>query len=116
MKLTLKEQERLIIFDVAEMARRRWKRGLKLNYIEAEAIICDEILERARAGMSTLPELVSIGSQIISLEDVMEGTENLLTFIQLEVLMPDGTKLVSIHNPIRLEKKADTFKDLISMQ
>lgn len=115
MNLTLKEQERLIIFNVAEMARRRWKRGLKLNYVEADAIICDELLERARAGMNSLAELISIGSQIISLEDVMEGTENLLPFIQLEVLFPDGTKLISIHDPIRLEKKEDTRKDLISM-
>lgn len=115
MNLTLKEQERLIIFNVAEMARRRWKRGLKLNYVEADAIICDELLERARAGMNSLAELISIGSQIISLEDVMEGTEDLLPFIQLEVLFPDGTKLISIHNPIRLEKKEDTLKELISM-
>ena len=115
MNLTLKEQERLIIFNVAEMARRRWKRGLKLNYVEADAIICDELLERARAGMNSLAELISIGSQIISLEDVMEGTEDLLPFIQLEVLFPDGTKLISIHDPIRLEKKEDTRKDLISM-
>lgn len=115
MNLTLKEQERLIIFNVAEMARRRWKRGLKLNYVEADAIICDELLERARAGMNSLAELISIGSQIISLEDVMEGTEDLLPFIQLEVLFPDGTKLISIHDPIRLEKKEDTRKDLISI-
>lgn len=116
MKLTLKEQERLIVFGIAEMSRRRWKRGLKLNYIEADAIICDEILERARAGTNTLTELVSIGSQIISKEDVMEGTPELLPFIQLEVLMPDGTKLVSIHDPIRLEKREDTIKDLLTMQ
>ncbi|MCR5391106.1 MAG: urease subunit gamma [Lachnospiraceae bacterium] len=115
MKLTLKEEERLVIFEIAEMARRRWKRGLKLNYIEADAIICDELLERARAGINTLAELMSIGSSIISMEDVMEGTEQLLPFIQLEVLMPDGTKLVSIHDPIRIENKSDTFKDLISM-
>jgi urease gamma subunit len=62
MKLTLKEQERLIIFDIAEIARRRWARGLKLNYIEANAIICDEMLERARAGVNTLAELIQIGS------------------------------------------------------
>lgn len=115
MKLTLKEEERLTIFTVAEMARRRRARGLKLNYIEADAIICDELLERARAGCNTLTELISLGSQIISLEDVMEGTEALLPFIQLEVLLPDGTKLISIHNPIRLEKRKDTLQHLISM-
>lgn len=116
MKLTLKEEERLTIFTLAEMARRRRARGLKLNYIEADAIICDELLERARAGCNTLTELISLGSQIISREDVMEGTEALLPFIQLEVLLPDGTKLISIHNPIRLEKRADTLQHLISME
>lgn len=115
MKLTLKEEERLIIFNLAEISRRRWKRGLKLNYIEASAIICDELLERARANTNTLTELISIGSQIISVEDVMEGTPELLPFMQLEVLMVDGTKLISIHHPIRLERKEDTIKDLISM-
>ncbi len=116
MKLTLKEEERLIIFEIAEMSRRRWQRGVKLNYIEANAIICDEILERARAGSNSLAEVIAIGSQIISLEDVMEGTQMLLPFIQLEALFPDGTKLVSIHDPIRIEKKEDTIKDLLSMQ
>lgn len=115
MKLTLKEEERLTIFSIAEIARRRWKRGLKLNYVEASAIICDELLERARANMNTLTELISIGAQIISVEDVMEGTPELLPFLQLEVLLSDGTKLVSIHHPIRLEKSEDTIKDLISM-
>lgn len=114
MKLTPKEQERLIIFNIAEIARRRWKRGLVLNYIEANAIICDEILERAREGKKSVSELIELGSLIISEEDVMEGTAELMPEIQVEALFPDGTKLVTIHQPIRLEKKEDTVKDLIS--
>lgn len=116
MKLTLKEQERLIIFDIAEIARRRWARGVALNYVEANAIICDEMLERARAGVNTLAELIQLGSQIITEEDVMEGTAQLIPMIQLEVLLPDGNKLLTVHNPIRLQKRSEAIskKDLIS--
>ncbi|MDR0875468.1 MAG: urease subunit gamma [Clostridiales Family XIII bacterium] len=109
MKLTLKEQERLTIFGVAEIARRRWKRGVKLNYIEATAIICDELLERARSGGDSLADLISLGSKIISKEDVMEGSENLIPMIQLEVMLPDGNKLLTVHEPIRLEKQSDAI-------
>ena len=109
MKLTPKEQERLIIFNIAEIARRRYKRGLKLNYVEATAIICDEIAEQAREGKKTVAEL------ILSEEDVMEGTGALIPEIQVEALFPDGTKLVTIHEPIRLEFKKDTVKDLITL-
>lgn len=118
MKLTQKEHERLTIFNVAEIARRRWKRGLKLNYIEATAIICDEMLERARDGGWSLTELVEAGSQIITEEDVMEGTVALMPSIDLEVLFPDGNKLVSIQDPVRLEKRSEgiAFTDLLSMQ
>lgn len=116
MKLTLKEQERLIIFDIAEIARRRWARGLKLNYIEANAIICDEILERSRAGTNTLAELIQIGSQIITEEDVMEDTAELIPMIQLEAMFQDGNKLVTVHNPVRLQKKSEAInkEDLLS--
>ncbi len=116
MKLTPKEQERLIIFEVAEIARRRYMRGLKLNYIEATAIICDEILEQAREGKKRVAELIEMGSLILSEEDVMEGTAALIPELQVEALFPDGTKLVTIHQPIRLEKKEDTIKDLLSFQ
>jgi urease gamma subunit len=118
MKLTLKEQERLMIFSVAEIARRRWKRGVKLNYIEATAIICDELLERAREGKSSLADLVHLGTQIITEEDVMEGTVALLPGIQMEALFPDGNKLISIQDPIRLEKRAEgvPMDELLSMQ
>lgn len=115
MKLTLKEEERLTIFTIAEMARRRWRRGLLLNYIEADAIICDELLERARTGCNTLAELIAYGSQIISREDVMEGTEKLLPLLQVEALFPDGTKLISIHDPIRLPEKSMTRKDMLTL-
>lgn len=114
MRLTPKEQERLIIFEVAEIARRRYKRGLRLNYVEATAIICDEILEQAREGKKTVSELIEMGSLILSEEDVMEGTAALIPELQVEALFPDGTKLVTIHQPIRLEKKEDTVKELLS--
>ena len=96
MKLTVKEQERLIMFNVAEVSRRRWKRGVKLNYIEAMSIICDELLERAREGRDSIYDLVELGSRIITEEDVMEGTPEMLPVIQLEVMFPDGNKLVSV--------------------
>lgn len=118
MKLTQKEHERLTIFTIAEISRRRWRRGVKLNYIEANAIICDEILERAREGKSSLTDLVHLGTQIITEEDVMDGTIELLTGIQLEALFPDGNKLISIQDPIRLERRCEgiPFDQLISMQ
>ncbi len=118
MNLTMKEQERLLIFNVAEIARRRWKRGLKLNYVEATAIICDELLEVARNGKHTLVEMIEMGSMIITEEDVMEDTPALLPGIQLEVLLPDGTKLLSVQDPIRLEKRSEAIPmdSLVSMQ
>lgn len=118
MKLTVKEMERLMIFDVAEISRRRWKRGIKLNYIEATAIICDEILERARDGRWLVNDLVDIGTRIITEEDVMEGTAALMPGIDLEALFPDGNKLVSVQDPIRLERREEAlgFDDLLSMQ
>lgn len=117
MKLTLKEEERTLIFTIAEIARRRWIKGIKLNYVEANAIICDEMLERARAGRNTLAELIELGSQILTEEDVMDGTGALIPMIQLEVLFPDGTKLLTVHNPIRLKTPAEAIdkKELLSM-
>lgn len=118
MKLTQKEHERLIVFNVAEIARRRWKRGLRLNYIEATAIICDELLERARDGRWLLTDLVEAGTQIITEEDVMEGTPALMPGIDIEALFPDGNKLISIQDPVRLEKREEgiPFEELLSMQ
>lgn len=117
MKLTIKEQERVLMFGVAEISRRRWRRGLKLNYVEAMAIICDELLERAREGKSSIYDLVSLGSRIITEEDVMEGTAALMPIIQLEVMLPDGNKLVTIQDPIRLEQRDEAvpMEELVSM-
>lgn len=117
MKLTQKEIERTIVFSVAEVSRRRWKRGVKLNYIEAMAIIMDEMYERARDGRYTFDELLEAGSQIITEEDVMEGTVELVDAIELDILLPDGNKLLSIQDPIRLEKREEgiPFDELLSM-
>ena len=114
MRLTQKEQERLMFFSLAELSRRRYLRGVKLNYIEAAAIICDELLEQARVGGCTIDDLTVLGGKIISLDSVMEGTEKLLPILQLEVQFPDGNKLITVHNPIRLTGKAETAKNLLS--
>ena len=114
MRLTQKELERLIFFGMAEVSRRRLMRKVKLNYIEAGAIICDELLERAREGKCTVAQLVELGGSIISLEDVMEGTPELLPVLQLEVLLPDGNKLITIINPIHLATRGETVQDLVS--
>lgn len=115
MHLSQKERERLLLFEIAEIARRRWCRNIKLNYIESSAIICDELLERAREGGFTVGELVELGQKIISKEDVMEGTECLLPVLQLEVLLPDGNKLITIHTPIFYETRKDTVSSLVSL-
>lgn len=100
MLLTPTEMERLTIFTAAEMARRRRARGVKLNHPEAVALICDEILERAREG-ATVAELMSYGSTILSSDDVMPGVVGLVPIVQVEAMFPDGTKLVTVHEPIR---------------
>jgi urease subunit gamma len=99
--LTPKEQERLIIFTAAEMARRRKARGIKLNYPEAVAYISDEIQEKAREGRALVSELIQYGAQLLTRNDVMEGVDAMLTELQVEALFPDGTKLVTVHQPIR---------------
>ena len=117
MKLTTHEQERVLLFGVAEISRRRWKRGVKLNYIEASAIIMDELLERGRAGVNNITELMEIGARIISKEECMEGIEAMLPIIMFEVQFPDGDKLVSVHDPIRLDTKEETIpkEELLSL-
>jgi urease subunit gamma/beta len=100
MFLTPTELERLTIFTAAELARKRRQRGLKLNYPEAVAIISDEILEGAREGKS-VAELISFGSTILTTDDVMPGIAELMSMIQVEGTFPDGTKLVTVHKPIR---------------
>jgi urease gamma subunit len=99
--LTPKEQERLLIFTAAEMARRRKAKGIKLNYPEAVAYISDEIQEKAREGDALVAELIQYGAGLLTHDDVMEGVGTLLTQLQVEALFPDGTKLVTVHQPIR---------------
>ena len=99
--LTPKEQERLIIFTAAEMARRRKAKGIKLNYPEAVAYISDEIQEKAREGTMIVAELIQHGAHLLGRDDVMEGVDAMLTELQVEALFPDGTKLVTVHQPIR---------------
>lgn len=100
MKLTAREQEKLMIVVAADLARRRKDRGLKLNYPEAIALITYEVMEGARDGRS-VPELMQFGSTILSRNDVMEGIPEMIHDIQVEATFPDGTKLVTVHDPIR---------------
>ncbi len=99
MKLSPMEQEKLMIFTAAEVARRRRDRGLKLNYPEAVALISAELLEGARDGRS-VAYLMSFGATILSREDVMEGIPEMVDEVQIEATFPDGTKLVTVHDPI----------------
>ncbi len=99
MHLTPREQEKLMIFTAAEVARRRRARGLKLNYPEAVAIITAEILEGARDGKS-VSALMQAGTKILTREDVMDGVAEMIDEVQVEATFPDGTKLVTVHAPI----------------
>ena len=99
MHLTAREQERLMIFVAAEVARRRLGRGLKLNYPEAMAILTAEILERARDG-KTVAEIMTLGANVLTSGDVMEGVAGMIHEVQVEATFPDGTKLVTVHDPI----------------
>jgi urease subunit gamma len=100
MHLTPREQEKLLIFTAAELARRRRARGLKLNHPEALAIITADILEGIRDGRS-VSELMEAGLSILRRDDVMEGVPEMIDEVQIEGTFPDGTKLVTIHHPIR---------------
>ncbi|MGD9537190.1 MAG: urease subunit beta [Alphaproteobacteria bacterium] len=104
MMLTPTEMERLIIFTAAELARKRRAGGLKLNHPEAVALISDEVLEGARAGR-TVAELIGLGAAILTTDDVLPGVAEMLPLLQVEPVFPDGTKLVTIHDPIRPGKK-----------
>jgi urease gamma subunit len=100
MHLTPREQEKLLIFTAAEVARRRRARGLKLNHPEAVALITAETLEGIRDGRS-VSELMAAGLSILARDDVMEGVPEMIPEVQVEGTFPDGTKLVTIHQPIR---------------
>ena len=100
MHLTPREQDKLLVFVAAEVARRRRARGLKLNYPEALALITAEVLEGIRDGRS-VSDLMAWGVTILSRDDVMDGIPEMLDEVQVEGTFPDGTKLVTIHRPIR---------------
>jgi len=100
MHLTPREQERLIIYVAADVARRRQARGLKLNYPEAIAILTAEILEWARDG-KTVAEIMTLGARVLGAGDVMEGIAGMIHEVQVEATFPDGTKLVTVHDPIQ---------------
>lgn len=99
MHLTPREQERLMITMAADVARRRQARGLKLNYVEAVAILSSEILEAARDGKS-VAEIMAFGGTILRREQLMEGVPEMIHEVQVEATFPDGTKLVTLHDPI----------------
>jgi urease subunit gamma len=100
MHLSPREREKLMVVVAADLARRRQARGLKLNYPESIAIITYEILEGIRDGKS-VAELMSYGATILGRDDVMEGVPEMIQEVQVEGTFPDGTKLVTVHNPLR---------------
>ncbi len=100
MHLTQREQEKLLLVVAADLARKRQARGLKLNYPEAVAILSAEIMEAARDG-HTVAEVMSFGTTILNRDDVMDGIADMIHEVQVEATFPDGTKLVTIHDPIR---------------
>jgi urease subunit gamma len=98
--LTPREQEKLMVFVAAELARKRRARGVKLNYPEAVAIISSEILEAARDGKS-VAEIMVLGTKVLHRDDLMDGIAAMLHEVQVEATFPDGTKLVTVHDPIQ---------------
>jgi len=99
MELTPREKDKLLLFTAALLAERRKARGLKLNYPEAIAYLSAAILEGARDGR-TVAELMSYGATLLAREDVMDGIQEMIPEVQVEATFPDGTKLVTVHNPI----------------
>jgi len=99
MELTPREKDKLLIFTAALLAERRKARGLKLNYPEAVAFVTAAIMEGARDG-KTVAELMSFGTTLLGRDDVMDGVPEMVTEIQVEATFPDGTKLVTVHQPI----------------
>jgi urease subunit gamma len=99
MELTPREKDKLLLFTAALLAERRKARGLKLNYPESVAFIAAAVMEGARDG-KTVAELMSYGATLLSRDDVMEGIPEMIHEVQVEATFPDGTKLVTVHNPI----------------
>jgi urease subunit gamma len=100
MHLTVREQEKLLVFVAGELAAKRRARGLKLNYPEAIAYISSALQECARDGMS-VAQLMQYGATLLTIDDVMEGVADMVHEVQIEATFPDGTKLVTVHQPIR---------------
>ena len=100
MHLSPREQEKLLVVVAADLARRRRDRGVKLNYPEVLALITAEIFEGARDGKS-VAELMSYGTTLVTRDEVMEGVAEMIHDIQVEATFPDGTKLVTVHHPVR---------------
>ncbi len=100
MELSPREKDKLLLFTAALLAERRRDRGLKLNYPEAVALISAAILEGARDGR-TVAELMALGGEVLTRHDVMEGVPEMIPEVQVEATFPDGTKLVTVHEPIR---------------
>ena len=100
MRLTPKEQEKLMLHMAGELAKQRKDRGLKLNYVESVAYISSELLELARDG-KTVVELMQLGTKILAKDQVMDGVADMVHEVQVEATFPDGTKLVTVHDPIR---------------
>lgn len=99
MELTPREKDKLLLFTAALLAERRLARGLKLNYPEAVALISATVMEGARDGR-TVAELMNLGREVLSREQVMEGVSEMIPDVQVEATFPDGTKLVTVHDPI----------------
>ncbi|MDO5422363.1 MAG: urease subunit gamma [Eubacteriales bacterium] len=100
MRLTPKEQEKLMLHMAGNLAKERKDRGLKLNYVEAVAYISSELLELARDGKA-VTELMQLGTKLLTKEEVMDGVADMVAEVQVEATFPDGTKLVTVHNPIQ---------------
>lgn len=100
MKLTPREKDKLLVSMAAEVARRRLNRGVKLNYPEVIALISDFVVEGARDG-KRVSDLMTSGAELITKEQVMDGVESMIKDIQVEATFPDGTKLVTVHDPIK---------------
>ncbi|MGB1906778.1 MAG: urease subunit gamma [Spongiibacter sp.] len=99
MELSPRDKDKLLIFTAALLAERRKAKGLKLNYPEAIALISAEVMEGAREGRS-VAEMMSAGRQVLGRDDVMDGVAEMIHEVQVEATFPDGTKLVTVHNPI----------------
>ena len=101
MHLTPIEKEKLLLHLAGELATKRLKRGVKLNYPESIAYICGILMEEARDGKKSVAELMKYGAQVLKKNQVMEGVPDMIHFVQVEVTFPDGMKLITVDNPIR---------------